>query len=349
MVKNLKIMQKKSLTYSKQSTKVQIAMSTQIVRPDSSSHWYLPTDEGIKAFHSVPYAGKRGAAGETRTTTLGDARKAGAYPSVTNVLGILHKEFLVAYKVNQAILAALTLPRINGETEDEFAHRVNADSKEHAASAARLGSRLHEVAAAALTGSTDGLALDGEFIEGRELLPLQESIIELIDGIRPENSKTDTELSEFLISHPIGYGGTCDGLAWLDTTKPKIAFALSEAGIEYNTSAVIAMVDIKTRGSDAKKAPIYETDLLQLAAYLHAVPHTPNLGFHMNTKNTAVANIMINTHANAGKDGVWKAELVIHKREDIEKAWDAFQHAHALWCWVKNYDPKNYNNNNTTK
>jgi hypothetical protein len=315
-------------------------MSTQVVKPDGSSHWYITSDTEIKPYHSVPYSGKRGSDGETRPTTLRDARKVNAFPSVTNVLSILHKEFLVAYKINQAILAALTLPKIDGESEDSFAQRVVTDSREHAASAARLGSRLHEIAAAILIKSKAGLALEGEIVEGRRVEAFQAIIQELIDWSRPAGYITDAEFSEFYISNPIGYAGTCDGLTWLDSSKPEIAKKLVDAGYEVNGQPVIAMADIKTRGSDAKTPPVYETDLLQLAAYLHAIPTTPTLGFHMDTANTPVANILINTHEKAGKDGVWSADIVIHSREEIEKAWEAFTHAHALWCWVKGYNPQ---------
>jgi hypothetical protein len=263
-----------------------------------------------------------------------------AYPSVTNVLSILHKEFLVAYKVNQAILAALTLPKIEGESEDDFARRVVTDSKEHAASAARLGSRMHEIAAAVLLGSKEGLALEGEIVEGRRIAGLQQTIIELIEASRPSGYITDQEFSEFYISNPLGYAGTCDGLTWLDSSNPVIAQKLTDAGFVANGDPVIAMADIKTRGSDAKTAPIYETDLLQLAAYLHAIPTTPTLGFQMDTSNTPVANILINTHDKAGQDGIWTADIIIHPRESIEQAWEAFKHAHALWCWVKGYHPQ---------
>ena len=82
--------------------------TTQVVRPDSASHWYkVDPSTGVEAFHEVPYAGARGKKGEKRKSTLRDARKVNAFPSVTNVLSILHKDFLEAYKVNQAILVII--------------------------------------------------------------------------------------------------------------------------------------------------------------------------------------------------------------------------------------------------
>lgn len=319
--------------------------STQVVRPDGSSHWYVINDQNkVESFHTVPYAGKRGKDGETRPTTLRDARKVGAAPSVTNVLSILHKEFLVAYKVNQAILAALTLPKIENESVDDFANRVVIDSKEHAASAARLGSRLHEVGSALITGTTDGLPLEGEMIEGRDLAEVAKPVVDLINNITPENLHTDKDLSEFYVYHPeIGYAGTCDGLIWLDVTKPYVAQKLVDAGYGHlivSGDPVIAMADFKSRGAASKTAPIYETDSLQLSAYLNAIPVTPNLGYNVTMENTPTANILINTNEKAGKDGVWDAELVIHSKDELVKAWDAFLSLHKVWCWMKGYDPK---------
>ena len=315
--------------------------TTQIAKVESSSHWYIATDK-VEPFHSVPYAGKRGKNGETRSTTLRDARKVNALPSVTNVLSILHKEFLVAYKVNQAILACLTLPKIEGETADAFAHRVFADSKEHAASAARLGTRLHEVGAEFLLGKAQGGIQKGERIESRDLHEVSLPLRHLIADIIPAGMFTAPEFSEFCIANQeIGYGGACDGFVFLDTKKAFVAEKLESAGYGHLVTGkpLVAMVDIKSRGADSKTPPIYETDTLQLSAYLHAVPTTPKLGFQMDPNNTPVANILINTHHDAGHDGRWSSDLVIHHRDDIAKAWTAFKHAHALWCWVKNYNP----------
>lgn len=348
---------------------------TNIVRPDAASHWYIADDKKVKAFHHVPYAGKRGKDGEMRSTTLRDARKHGAFPSVTNVLQILHKDFLVAYKINQAILSCTTLPKVEGESVDDFAKRALKDSKEHAASAARMGTACHEVAAdiltdprecsadqAALTFPPEGMTwisenedrkiaipdkvvedYSGVIVEGNNLLAASLPLIKLMQGITPDDAPTDAEFSEFHIANrDIGYAGCCDGLIFLDATNKYVHDKLVEAGYSHlcgNGEPILAVCDIKTRGAAAKKAPVYETDVLQLAAYLNAIPTTPNLGFKVDSHNTPVCNLMLNTNQNAGKDGVWDAELVIHKKEDVDAAWSTFKHLHAVWCWMKNYNP----------
>jgi len=350
-----------------------------IVKPDSASHWYKANDEEITSFHTVPYAGKRGKAGETRSTSLRDARKVGALPSVTNILQILQKDFLTAYKINQAILACTTLPKIEGESVDDFAKRALADSKEHAASAARLGSRCHELGAGILTdpryarstvddqseppsgmswvatATKDTIAVPdkvasefvGERSEGRDIMKMSMPLIELIQEITPEDSVSiDEEFSEFYIANrEIGYAGCCDGLIYLNTGNQDVRDKLIEAGFKHEVDgyclggSIVAVCDIKTRGVAAKKAPVYETDILQLAAYTEALSTTPNINMKVNSGNMPACNLMLNTNPKAGKDGVWEAELIVHKKEDVEKAWETFKHLHAVWCWMKNYDP----------
>ena len=78
-----------------------------------------------------------------RPTTLRDARKLGLLPSVTNVLGVINKPELTEWKMTQAVLAALTLPRKEGEGEDEFAKRVVEDSQSRVKTAVDFGSAFH--------------------------------------------------------------------------------------------------------------------------------------------------------------------------------------------------------------
>jgi hypothetical protein len=74
---------------------------------------------------------------------LRDARKFDLVPSVTNVLGVIAKPELTAWLQEQAVLAALTLPRIDGESEDVFAKRVVTDSLTTRDGAADFGTAFH--------------------------------------------------------------------------------------------------------------------------------------------------------------------------------------------------------------
>jgi hypothetical protein len=102
--------------------------------PDST-HWYQRDGAPL---HTVPSL-----KGEPRPTTLRDARKLNLLPSVTNVLGVIAKPELTAWLQEQAVMAALTLPRNAGESEDAFAQRVVADSQTTRDGAADFGTAFH--------------------------------------------------------------------------------------------------------------------------------------------------------------------------------------------------------------
>src|SRR3954462_4447364 len=107
-----------------------------LIQRQPASHWYLRDG---RPFHEIA---KKDASGN-RPVTLADARKVLAFPSVTNVLGFLAKPGLDAWKIEQGIMAALTLPRRPDEPLDSFAHRVVADMGEQVEKAADLGSAIH--------------------------------------------------------------------------------------------------------------------------------------------------------------------------------------------------------------
>ena len=87
-----------------------------------STHWY--DREGQPRYTLV------GKNGRERGTTLRDAREFGFVPSVTSVLGIAAKPGLENWKIDQALLSALTLPRQEGESLDDFMRRAKQDAKE---------------------------------------------------------------------------------------------------------------------------------------------------------------------------------------------------------------------------
>ena len=104
-------------------------------RPSESNHWY--------AKDGTPTYTVTAKNGEQRSTTLRDAKKMGLLPSVTTIMKAAASPGLEAWKINQMMLAALTLPRAEGEGEESFIKRIQADSKEHARKAAERGTQVH--------------------------------------------------------------------------------------------------------------------------------------------------------------------------------------------------------------
>ena len=78
-------------------------------RPSESNHWYAKDGTPM---YTVPAK-----SGEPRATTLRDAKKMGLLPSVTTIMKSAASPGLEAWKLNQMMLAALTLPRVDRSEE----------------------------------------------------------------------------------------------------------------------------------------------------------------------------------------------------------------------------------------
>jgi type II secretory pathway pseudopilin PulG len=114
---------------------------------EDSAHWYLP--DGTP-FYEVENKSKPG---EMRPVTLRDVRPVLAKPSVTNVLNLMAKPGLTKWLVEQGILASLTLPRIDGESDDAFAARVAADAAQESKKAMDFGTRVHSAIEDVIAGN----------------------------------------------------------------------------------------------------------------------------------------------------------------------------------------------------
>ncbi len=200
--------------------------------PDSA-HWYQR--DGV-ACHTVPSL-----KGEPRPTTLRDARKLGLLPSVTNILGVIAKPELTAWLQEQAVMAALTLPRNPGESEDDFAKRVVADSQTTRDSAADFGTAFHAGAErVAHTLEVDRADLHSSWLNKyRDWYQANALVL---------------RWTERVLVHPAwGYAGTADLL------------------IEHPVHG-LTLVDLKTMKINPKyKVKPYSTWCYQLAAYRRAL------------------------------------------------------------------------------
>ena len=154
-----------------------------------SGHWY--DRNGNPCYQQT--TGKGG----VRATDLRDGRKLGLVPSVTTVLSVLAKPALTNWMVEQAILAALTLPRIEGEPEPAFIARVKADSREQAKAAAEEGTRVHDACEC---------AFKGEWYPEKyqpHVAAVQAEVARLFPGV------TDW-VAEASFAHVFGFGGKVD-------------------------------------------------------------------------------------------------------------------------------------------
>ena len=194
-----------------------------------SGHWY--TESGEPAY-TVERADGKG----RRNTTLRDAKKLGLLPSVTTILNVASKPGLQTWLQNQAILAALTLPRKENESEEDYLARVVNDSKAQGREAADRGTYIHGV----LESFFEGILLESV----PEYCRNAENALKASFGNR-------LWLCEQAASHELGFAGKVDLHAKGDKVK----------GVPP------VVVDFKTKEVPLEKVVPYEDHIMQIAAY----------------------------------------------------------------------------------
>lgn len=215
----------------------------EVVRVESSSHWY-----GLDA---TPYHRIIGKNGNERNTTLADAKKLGLLPSTTTITGIVANPSLEAWKQEQILYAALTLPKLEDESSNDYVTRVILDSREHSKKAAEKGTLIHN-------------AIEKYITDKKRLLD---------DSFNHLYRELDThtfrgEFERRFACPKLGYAGSIDfiGMIYPDTPKEELA-----------------MIDFKTQSTKEGKYKVYDSWKLQLAAYMQGaldqgiVKHRPNL------------------------------------------------------------------------
>jgi hypothetical protein len=197
-------------------------------------HWYLRTGE---PFYETE---KRG--GGLRAVTIADARKIGAVPSVTTVLSVIAKPALENWKVDQGIMAALTLPRVPGESEADWLKRIKEDSKQQAIKAAEEGTRIHDACEMAFKNQAFP-----EFYRPH-VAAVQAEVRRMFPGV------DDWRAEDYFAAH--GYGGK------VDLHSPSTGIVIDYKGKDGDFS-------------DGKKLA-YDQNW-QLAAYQHGLGLKPNV------------------------------------------------------------------------
>lgn len=186
----------------------------------TSEHWY--TRDGEPAYTV------KGSTGE-RPTTLRDARKLNLVPSVTSIINVAAKPGLEKWKQQQLLLAALTLPKINSESEDEYIDRIIRDSKEQGKAAADAGTEIHASIESFYRGEP----------RTTHTSHVQASVNLILETFGPQSW-----VAERSFSHELGFGGKCD------------------------LHCPTVVLDVKTKEfEDFKDVQVYEEHIMQLAAY----------------------------------------------------------------------------------
>lgn len=197
-----------------------------IARASESLHWYRK--DGASQYTVEAKDGSQ------RPTTLRDAKKMGLLPSVTTIIKAAANPGLEAWKLNQMMLAALTLPRSPDEPELSFISRVQADSREQARKAADRGTQVHSAIERFFDGQIEATSL-----------PYLEAVYKQVD----KHFGTMTWAVEKSFGSELGFGGKID---------------------LHSADGEGVVIDFKTKeftSESLDKAKGFDEHVMQLAAY----------------------------------------------------------------------------------
>lgn len=267
-----------------------------IKRAEPSAHWY--NRDGTSC-HTV-----KDAQGRDRPTNLRDARKFGLFPSVSSIKGIVASDTLNTWIVNQAILAALTLPRKEMETDQLFAERVVVDMEKQRNDAAAWGTRIHTaienyVSAGAFSPTDDAAA------------PYCAGFVRWFESNISEVIATE----KTVVSQSLGYAGRADLFA-------------------VHRLFGLCVIDFKSKAIRDGQKPVYPEWGMQLAAYARAFGE----GDHgaapasLNGQMPTLISVVIDS-------AIPNAEAVVHVWENRAECLAGFLGALAVWKYLKNYEP----------
>lgn len=175
--------------------------------PSEGGHWY---DRNGNMVELVP-----GANGNMVKPDIRHARKLGLLPGVTTVLKVQSAPGLVKWQVRQALMSALTLPRREGESLDDFMERADRDAQEQGNKARDKGTELHT----ALERAAQCKPFDEQW----------ERHVQAVDtAMRLVGIDFRAGEAERSFAHPLGFGGKNDGhckrqvALWDYKSKPRI-------------------------------------------------------------------------------------------------------------------------------
>lgn len=268
----------------------------QLINPEKVSHYYKATESGI-----IPFYEMLGKNGKMRAPTVADAREFGLLVSISRIASMLPKPALNAWLQSQAIISALTLPRLPDEAVDVFAQRVVADMEAQSQVAMGFGTRLHAQIEQEL------LAWPGVYPgECPEILePYMTNVRSWI-----ENNVTRVIGAEQIVGDlRFGIGGKLD--------------LLCELNMPGNPMAV---VDFKTQGIKNGKPGWYPEFPLQLAGYAQCVKQKGPYEIWPQLISVVVDS---------------KTPGPVHMKNwgDPESYWEVFLHCLEIFCYVNNYRP----------
>jgi hypothetical protein len=197
-----------------------------VTQESNTGHWY--TADGQPSYTRIAKNGN------VRATTLRDAKKEGLLPSVTTIISTLAKPGLERWKQEQVLLASLTLPRMENETEADWIKRVVEDSRSTGKDAMERGTHMHNIL---------------EMYFNQTYMPEYPAYTIRTEQRLREHFGDQFWVTEKSFAHELGFAGKVD------------LHSFDGDGI---------VVDFKTKES-LKNAEIYTEHILQIVAYAYGL------------------------------------------------------------------------------
>jgi hypothetical protein len=193
------------------------------IRASEGQHWYYP--DGSPCYEIT------GKNGKVRPPTLREAKTMGLLPGTTTIIGQADAPGLTNWKIEQGIMAALTLPRIEGENDEQLMARIKADAQERSLKARERGTLIHKWVEMGFEG---------------KLNPLDEGY--------PFFMAADDELV------PVPWAFLCEK-----------SFAHERFGGKVDLHTPEMVIDIKTTDKPLEGLKLWDNHIMQLAAYKHGL------------------------------------------------------------------------------
>lgn len=227
-----------------------------------SGHWY--DREGTPAYTVIGNNGKE------RPTTVRDARKHGLVPSVTGIIRCAASPGLERWKAEQLLLAGLTLPKREGESEKDWLARVWRDSQEQGKAAAEKGTQIH----AAIESHLAGKPVDAEW------WPYVKAVKDALAPLGEVEWR-----SEKSFAHELGFGGKVD----------------------FHADGLL--IDFKSKDGTLEDVTCYDEHYMQCAAYANGLgmPDAKTGIVFVSRSHPGIARLVM--HSQEDRDRGWKAFL----------------------------------------
>jgi len=272
-------------------------------------HWY--TKDGEPMHYIV------GANGKERDTNLRDARKLNLFPSYTGIADQLAKPGLEAWKQNNLLYAALTTPRPEGISDDEFLKIVRLSAAEEAEKAKLRGNEIHDCIEALWKDNT-GEAMDYP----PDVMAISSAAIPVIT----DYCLSDNFTPEKTFASPLGYGGMIDLVSNEYDNR-------NESDPSYNR--LRWLVDYKTKDISDEQWQLYEDKKNPRIAYPNNLQQLVVYDRGLGQSGRRLLNVYI--------DRTIPGRVILHEWTDMEAADREFTKFMDLlhhWQTDKQYAPE---------